>query len=93
MRIIAFLVAMAISTPGFAETATPLPPGKPAGLRQAQMTEGEWGLIALGAAAAIGGIVALASSNNHPAAVVSSGTTTTTSTTTTTTTTTTGTSP
>lgn len=82
MRIIALLTAMAISTTAFAQTAAPLNPGKPAGVRQAQMTDDEeFALIGVGVAAAAG--IAVLASNHHHAAAATSTTTTTTTTTTT----------
>jgi hypothetical protein len=44
-----------------------LAPGKPAGVKQAQMTGTEW-MIALGVAAVAGGIAIAATSQSHPAA-------------------------
>ena len=83
MRIIAFVAVMAISTTGLAQAASPLSPGKPAGVRQAQMTEEEEiGLVAVGVAAVAG--IAILASNHHHAATPATGTTTTTTTTTTT---------
>lgn len=82
MRIIAFLTVMAMSTTALAQTVAPLTPGKPAGVRQAQMTENEeFALIAVGAAA-VAGIAVLASSGHHHAAAAAGGSTTTTTTTT-----------
>lgn len=47
-----------------------LAPGKPAGVKQAQMTGTEW-MIALGLAAVAGGIAIAATSQSHPAAATS----------------------
>jgi hypothetical protein len=41
-----------------------LAPGKPAGVKQAQMTGNEW-MIALGVAAVAGGIIIAATSQSH----------------------------
>jgi hypothetical protein len=41
-----------------AETVkSPLPPGKPAGVKKAQVSDGEWTLLAVGGAAAIAGLI------------------------------------
>lgn len=69
MRRIFILVAsgalLAASSPGWAET--PLPPGKPAGVRQA-FHERNVGVIFLGALSALGiGIVLVTTGKDHPA--------------------------
>lgn len=61
-----------------------LAPGKPAGVKQAQMTGTEW-MIALGIAAVAGGIAIAATSQTHSQAAAAAAAATTTTTTTTTT--------
>lgn len=80
MRTIALLLAMTMSTTAFAQTAAPLSPGKPAGVRQAQMTDNDEFLL-IGAGVAAAAAIAVLASNHHHAAAA--GTTTTTTTTTT----------
>jgi hypothetical protein len=74
----AILATTLIASSALAETGA-LAPGKPAGVKQAQMTENEM-FIALGVAAVAAGIVAAATSQNHVAAAAATTTTTTTTT-------------
>lgn len=64
------LLAIALSSAFFASTALaaekgPLSPGKPAGVKQAQLNTTSWVLLGIGAVAAIG-IGVAASSNGSP---------------------------
>lgn len=64
-------------------TTAPLSPGKPAGVKAAQMALDNTMLIAIGVGVVAAGIAIAATSGGHKAAVAAGGTTTTTTTTTT----------
>jgi len=64
----AMIVALSAS-PVLAANSAPLDPGKPAGVRQAELLDGGNGMFVVAGAALVGITIALATASNGPAAV------------------------
>ena len=62
------LIVTLSASPVLAETSAPLQPGKPAGVRQAELLDGGNGMFVIAGAALVGITIALATAGNGPAA-------------------------
>lgn len=67
--VIPILIVTLSASPVFAADSAPLNPGKPAGVRQAELLDGGNGMFVVAGAALVGITVALATASNGPAAV------------------------
>ena len=67
--VIPVLIVTLLGSPVFAATSAPLEPGKPAGVRQAELLDGGNGMFVVAGAALVGITIALATASNGPAAV------------------------
>ena len=74
---IALLAGQTLVGPSMAADTAPLAPGKPAGLKKAQVSDSDMALYVIGGAAVIAGIAVLASDNGSNATTTPPATTTT----------------
>ena len=63
---ISVLAVTLFASPVFAADSTPLHPGKPAGVRQADLLDGGNGMFVVAGAALVGITIALATAGNGP---------------------------
>ena len=73
---IAVLTIALSASPVFAADSTPLNPGKPAGVRQADLLDGGNGMFVVAGAALVGIAIALATAGNGPSAAPNTSTST-----------------
>jgi hypothetical protein len=66
--VIPVLIVTLSASPVLAENSAPLEPGKPAGVRQAELLDGGNGMFVVAGAALVGITIALATAENGPAA-------------------------
>ena len=67
--VIPVLIVALSASPVFAADSAPLNPGKPAGVRKAELLDGGNGMFVVAGAALVGITIALATASNGPAAV------------------------
>jgi hypothetical protein len=66
--VISALIVGLSASPVLAENSAPLNPGKPAGVRQAELLDGGNGMFVVAGAALVGITIALATAGNGPTA-------------------------